>query len=84
MIKILIADDENDLRKLLYDQLTEAGYSVVEASDGKKAYEVFESEKSIGTASMKQRQATADVIQNTFTPEDVEIRETLYCLWIAE
>ena len=45
MIKILIADDENDLRKLLYDQLTEAGYSVVEASDGKKAYEVFESEK---------------------------------------
>ena len=33
---------------------------------------------------MKQKQATADVIQNTFTPEDVEISETLYCLWIAE
>lgn len=45
MIKILIADDENDLRKLLYDQLKGAGYSVVEASDGKEAYEVFENEK---------------------------------------
>ena len=31
-----------------------------------------------------ERRATTDVIQNTFTPEDVEIRETLYCLWIAE
>lgn len=27
---------------------------------------------------------TRDVIQNIFTPEDVEILETLYCLWIAE
>ena len=24
------------------------------------------------------------VIQNIFTPEDIEIRETLYCLWITE
>ena len=23
-------------------------------------------------------------IQNAFTPEDVEVIETLYCLWIAE
>lgn len=23
-------------------------------------------------------------IQNTFTPEDIEVTETLYCLWIAE
>ncbi|MBQ4522003.1 MAG: response regulator transcription factor [Lachnospiraceae bacterium] len=44
MIKILIADDENDLRKLLQDQLVEAGYSVIEASDGKEAYEAFENE----------------------------------------
>lgn len=29
-------------------------------------------------------QYVKDIIQNTFTPEDVEIRETLYCLWIAE
>lgn len=46
--------------------------------------DLFESEKSIGAIPMKQKQATADIIQNTFTPEDVEIRETLYCLWIAE
>lgn len=44
LIKILIADDENDLRKLLQDQLVEAGYSVIEASDGKEAYEAFENE----------------------------------------
>lgn len=46
--------------------------------------DLFESEQAIGSAYMKQKQATADVIQNTFTPEDVEISETLYCLWIAE
>ena len=23
-------------------------------------------------------------IQNTFVPEDVEITETLYCLWVTE
>lgn len=45
MIKILIADDENDLRKLLHDQLTEAGYSVIETSNGKEAYDAFENEK---------------------------------------
>lgn len=45
MIKILIADDENDLRKLLYDQLTQAGYSVIETSNGKEAYDAFENEK---------------------------------------
>lgn len=45
MIKILIADDENDLRKLLYEQLTQAGYSVIETSNGKEAYDAFENEK---------------------------------------
>ncbi len=33
-------------------------------------------EKSIGGA--------AKAIVNTFTPEDIELSETLYCLWIAE
>ena len=28
--------------------------------------------------------STAETIQTVFTPEDVEISETLYCLWIAE
>jgi len=27
---------------------------------------------------------TAQVIQKVFTPEDVEIQETLYCMWITE
>lgn len=44
MLKILIADDERDLRKLLSEQLMEAGYSVMEASNGKEAYRIFENE----------------------------------------
>lgn len=27
---------------------------------------------------------TAQMITNNFTPEDIELSETLYCLWIAE
>lgn len=27
---------------------------------------------------------TAKNISNTFTPEDIELTETLYCLWNAE
>ena len=30
------------------------------------------------------RLGAAQVIVNTFTPEDIELTETLYCLWIAE
>lgn len=44
-MKILIAEDEKDLRQLLYDQLTGEGYKVVEAEDGRKALELFGSEK---------------------------------------
>ena len=43
-MKILIAEDEKDLRSLLYDQLTGAGYDVVQAEDGIKAFEVFQKE----------------------------------------
>lgn len=32
----------------------------------------------------RMRRDVSDVIENIFTPEDVEISETLYCLWIAE
>lgn len=46
--------------------------------------DLFEAKRTIGAIPMKQRQATTDIIQNTFIPEDIEIRETLYCLWIAE
>ena len=39
--KILIADDESRMRKLLRDFLERDGYDVVEASDGKEAVEIF-------------------------------------------
>ncbi|MCR5848072.1 MAG: response regulator transcription factor [Lachnospiraceae bacterium] len=44
-LKILIAEDEKDLRRLLYDQLTGEGYEVIEAGDGKRALDLFNSEK---------------------------------------
>lgn len=31
-----------------------------------------------------ERADTATTIMNTFSPEDIELSETLYCLWIAE
>lgn len=40
-MKILIADDEKDLRQLLNDQLTCAGYNVIQAEDGRQAMELF-------------------------------------------
>lgn len=44
---------------------------------------VFEAETS--DFNMKARKmSTQDTITNIFTPEDIEISETLYCLWIAE
>jgi DNA-binding response OmpR family regulator len=42
-LKILIAEDDKDLRKLLYEQLTGEGYQVMTASDGLEAYELFKS-----------------------------------------
>ncbi len=40
-IKILVADDEARMRRLIRDFLEAAGYSVVEAENGKKAFELF-------------------------------------------
>lgn len=39
MIKILCVDDDPDLRRLYFDELTEEGYQVFEASNGKEAVE---------------------------------------------
>lgn len=39
--KILIADDENRIRKLVNDFLSREGYEIIEASDGKEALDVF-------------------------------------------
>ena len=43
-MKILIAEDEKDLRILLYDQLTGAGHSVIQAENGMQALQFFRSE----------------------------------------
>lgn len=43
-MKILIAEDEKDLRILLYDQLTGAGHSVIQAENGMQALQLFRSE----------------------------------------
>ncbi len=39
---ILIADDEESVRKLVYTVLVQSGYSVLEAKDGKEALDLFE------------------------------------------
>ncbi|HOO31543.1 MAG TPA: response regulator transcription factor [Thermotogota bacterium] len=43
--KILIADDEDRMRRLIKDFLTRSGYEVIEAADGQEALEKFESSK---------------------------------------
>ncbi len=42
---ILIVDDEETVRNLLRDALSGLGYSIIEASNGKEAIEVFESKR---------------------------------------
>ena len=45
--KILIADDESRLRKLVRDYLTRDNYDVIEAADGEEALELFYREPKI-------------------------------------
>lgn len=45
MKTILIADDEERIRKLVGDFLKRAGYSVMEAEDGDSAFRIFENNK---------------------------------------
>ena len=42
---ILVVDDEQRMRKLIKDFLAAKGFSILEAEDGEKALEVFESNK---------------------------------------
>ena len=42
MAKIIIADDEQLIRKLVNDFLTNSGYTVLEAADGEQALQLFE------------------------------------------
>ena len=50
MQKILIADDEAKLRRLIRDFLSANGYQTVEAEDGLQALRAFESDKDIALA----------------------------------
>jgi DNA-binding response OmpR family regulator len=45
MAKILIAEDERDIRDLITFTLSYAGYEVVEASNGEEAYALAQQEK---------------------------------------
>lgn len=42
MYKVLIADDESRMRRLIKDYLTKEGYAVLEASDGSEVIEIIE------------------------------------------
>ncbi len=42
MSKILIADDEQKIRKLVCDFLRNVGYETIEAEDGDEAFAVFQ------------------------------------------
>jgi DNA-binding response OmpR family regulator len=44
-VKILIAEDEKDLRMLLADQLSSVGYKVIEAENGAEALRLYDKEK---------------------------------------
>jgi two-component system phosphate regulon response regulator PhoB len=45
MPKVLIAEDEKDIRRLVSFVLTREGYTVIEANDGREAIEIAEREK---------------------------------------
>ena len=46
-MKILVVDDEDRMRKLIKDFLTNKGYHILEAEDGEKAIEVFEENRNL-------------------------------------
>lgn len=47
MIKVLIADDEGRIRKIVRDFLVAKKYEVIEAADGEEAVDIFMTEKDI-------------------------------------
>lgn len=46
-MKILVADDESRMRKLVKDFLSRQGYQVLEAADGEEALNIFYAEKEL-------------------------------------
>ena len=59
--------------------------SVVSRSSLNSQDMYMEKEQSFGASNfdMAKKTGVQDTIQTIFTPEDIEITETLYCLWIA-
>lgn len=47
MLKVLIADDESRMRKLVHDFLAKNNFRVIEAEDGEQAIDLFFSDKDI-------------------------------------
>lgn len=47
MIKVLVADDESRIRKIVKDFLMAKKYEVIEAADGEEAVDIFVAEKDI-------------------------------------
>ena len=47
MRKILIADDEERMRRLVGDFLRREGFQILEAANGREALEIFEAEPDI-------------------------------------
>ncbi len=47
MIKVLVADDEIRIRKIVHDFLASRGYEVLEAGDGEEAFDLFAEKRDI-------------------------------------
>lgn len=47
MVKVLVADDESRIRKIVKDFLVAKSYEVIEASDGEEAIDIFVADKDI-------------------------------------
>jgi DNA-binding response OmpR family regulator len=45
MVKILCVEDESDIREMLVEEIREAGFLVLEASNGRQGYEMILAEK---------------------------------------
>ncbi|MDD6790175.1 MAG: response regulator transcription factor [Lachnospira sp.] len=69
--KVLVADDESRMRKLVHDFLARRGYIVLEAGDGQEALDLFYSDKEIALVIL-------DVMMPKINGYDVcrEIRQT--------
>lgn len=99
-IKFEVKDEKECKRKILakaYKDAEVQALAIAEASgktlkccqkvDFKPFTTEYVSNAMIGSDVMYAEKAVrgaAQTIVNTFTPEDIELSETLYCLWIAE